>query len=321
MKSGEDNRGARGGGPRKLGLCVLCGLPAAGKSTFARALSHQLQQQLGWAVGVVAYDDVLPDVFLKEASAGPLPPQWKSLRQELLKYLEYFLLAVLNGCQMSAPSNRTEAMWEGFITCLKDQNLISPAAPEAQSCYLLTKTAVSGPLFLILDDNFYYQSMRYEVYQLARKHSTGFCQLFLDCPLETCLQRNGRRRRPLPAETIRLMGRKIEEPNPERNAWEHSSLTIQSSACSSEARYPTGSRSRPFPELATAQVARTRSCCLSSRICVVTLTFSVWDRAPSGRDPSPRPVKAAWVQHNPSSPRWVCPGSQASSGESPVLHA
>ncbi|KAM8780309.1 LOW QUALITY PROTEIN: L-seryl-tRNA(Sec) kinase-like [Rhynchonycteris naso] len=166
------------------------------------------------------------------------PPQWKSLRQELLKYLEYFLLAVLNGCQMSAPSNRTEAMWEGFITCLKDQNLISRlTSPEAQSCYLLTKTAVSGPLFLILDDNFYYQSMRYEVYlKLARKHSTGFYQLFLDCPLETCLQRNGRRRRPLRAETIRLMGRKIEEPNPERNAWEHSSLTIQSSACSSEAR-------------------------------------------------------------------------------------
>ncbi|XP_066095317.1 L-seryl-tRNA(Sec) kinase [Saccopteryx bilineata] len=229
MKSSKDVRGARGERPRKLGLCVLCGLPAAGKSTFARALSHQLRQERGWAVGVVAYDDVMPDAFLEE------PFQWKSLRQELLKYLEYFLLAVINGCQMSAPSNRTEAMWEHFITCLKDQNFISSAALEAQSCYILMKTAVSGPLFLILDDNFYYQSMRYEVYQLARKYSTGFCQLFLDCPLETCLQRNGGRPRALPAETLRLMGGKLEEPNPEKNAWERNSLTVRSSACSSEA--------------------------------------------------------------------------------------
>lgn len=109
------------------------------------------------------------DAFLEEASPRPLPSPWTLLRQELLKYLEYFLLAVMNGCHMAAPPNRTEAMWEDFITCLKDQDLISSAAPEAQHCYLLTKTALFRPLLLILDDNFYYQSMRYEVYQLARK--------------------------------------------------------------------------------------------------------------------------------------------------------
>lgn len=83
--------------------------------------------------------------------------------------MEYFLVAVIGGCQMSAPPNRTEALWEDFITCLKQQGLLSSAALEGQSRCLLTETAVSGPLILILDDNFYYQSMRYEVYQLARK--------------------------------------------------------------------------------------------------------------------------------------------------------
>ncbi|XP_036121297.1 L-seryl-tRNA(Sec) kinase [Molossus molossus] len=237
MKSGRDAAGARGEGPRRRGLCVLCvlcGLPAAGKSTFARALSHRLRQERGWAVGVVAYDDVMPDVFPQEASARPLPSQWKLLRQELLKYLEYFLVAVINGCQMCAPPNRTEAMWEDFTTCLKHQGLLSSAAREGQSGYLLTETVVSGPLILILDDNFYYQSMRYEVYQLARKYSLGFCQLFLDCSLETCLQRNGQRPRALPAETIHAMGRKVEEPHPGKNAWEHNSLTIRGSAGPSE---------------------------------------------------------------------------------------
>lgn len=72
MKTGEDARGEGSTGPQKLGLCVLCGLPAAGKSTFARALSHRLQQERGWAVCVVAYDDVMPDALLREASARPL---------------------------------------------------------------------------------------------------------------------------------------------------------------------------------------------------------------------------------------------------------
>ncbi|XP_063100963.1 L-seryl-tRNA(Sec) kinase [Cavia porcellus] len=222
-------------GPRQLGLCVLCGLPAAGKSTFARVLAHWLRRERGWAVGVLSYDDILPDALLDGAGAGPPPSQWKMFRQELLKYLECFLMAVINGCQMSAPPNRTELMWEDFITCLRDQDLMVSAAPEAPPFYLLAKTAVSRPLVLVLDDNFYYQSMRYEVYQLARKYSLGFCQLFLDCPLETCLQRNGQRPHVLPADTIHLMERKLERPNPEKNAWEHNSLTIQSPVHSLEA--------------------------------------------------------------------------------------
>uniref|UniRef100_A0A8C0NVI0 Phosphoseryl-tRNA kinase n=1 Tax=Canis lupus familiaris TaxID=9615 RepID=A0A8C0NVI0_CANLF len=248
MKTAQDAKGARGERPQRIGLCLICGLPAAGKSTLARGLRHRLRQEQGWAVGVVAYDDVMPDAFLEEASARPLPSQWKLLRQELLKYLECFLMAVINGCQVSAPPNRTAAMWEDFITCLKHQDLVSSAALETQSCYLLTKTAVSRPLFLILDDNFYYQSMRYEVYQLARKYSLGFCQLFLDCSLETCLQRNGQRPQALPAETIHLMEGKIEKPNPEKNAWEHNSLIIPSTTCSSEASLKYQTRCiRAFP--------------------------------------------------------------------------
>lgn len=71
------SRAARGSmetdteGPRKLGLCVLCGLPAAGKSTFARVLGHWLRRERGWAVGVLSYDDILPDTLLDGAGAGP----------------------------------------------------------------------------------------------------------------------------------------------------------------------------------------------------------------------------------------------------------
>ncbi|XP_026707359.1 L-seryl-tRNA(Sec) kinase, partial [Athene cunicularia] len=97
-----------------------------------------------------------------------------------------------------------------------------------------TQAAATGPLYLILDDNFYYQSMRYEVYQLARKYSLSFCQLFLDCPVECCLQRNRLRSHPLPDQTINLMARKIEMPDLKKNAWEQNSLILKSFDCTLE---------------------------------------------------------------------------------------
>nr|XP_009944070.1 PREDICTED: L-seryl-tRNA(Sec) kinase [Opisthocomus hoazin] len=113
-----------------------------------------------------------------------------------------------------------------------------PSVKETSCLCCCTKRGVSGPaprpLCLILDDNFYYRSMRYEVYQLARKYSLSFCQVFLECPLECCLQRNRLRSHPLPDQTIHLMATKIEMPDPEKNAWERNSLILKSLDCASE---------------------------------------------------------------------------------------
>ncbi|KFV62877.1 L-seryl-tRNA(Sec) kinase, partial [Dryobates pubescens] len=112
--------------------------------------------------------------------------------------------------------------------------------------------AASGPLYLILDDNFYYQSMRYEVYQLARKYSLSFCQLFLECPLECCLQRNRLRSQPLPDQTISLMANRIEMPDLKKNAWEQNSLLLQSLGGTSEHHCATGLTEQIISLLATA---------------------------------------------------------------------
>ncbi|NXW66730.1 PSTK kinase, partial [Eurystomus gularis] len=117
--------------------------------------------------------------------------------------------------------------WERFLGCCRRQGLLSSAGSRAGAGYR-THAATPGPLYLILDDNFYYQSMRYEVYQLARKYSLSFCQLFLECPLERCLQRNRLRSHPLPDQTICLMARKIEIPDLKKNAWEQNSLILRS---------------------------------------------------------------------------------------------
>ncbi|NWI61826.1 PSTK kinase, partial [Calyptomena viridis] len=118
--------------------------------------------------------------------------------------------------------------WERFLRCCRREGLL-PAAGHGGA-----RAATAPPLFLLLDDNFYYQSMRYEVYQLARKYSLGFCQLFLECPLECCLQRNLLRSDPVPEQTIHLMARKIEMPDLKKNAWEQNSLILRSSEYISE---------------------------------------------------------------------------------------
>uniref|UniRef100_A0A8C3N8K9 Uncharacterized protein n=1 Tax=Geospiza parvula TaxID=87175 RepID=A0A8C3N8K9_GEOPR len=205
------------GGGARVGLCLLCGLPAAGKSTLGRALSRRLPQWPGWACALLAYDELIPPEAFR-TSPSPSLPGWKQSRRELLQCLEGLLRALLTGAPLPGPA---QPGWPRFLRCCRREGLLP--APDGDP------GAASRPLVLLLDDNFYYQSMRYEVYQLARKYSLGFCQLFLECPVECCLQRNRLRSDPVPEQTIQLMARKMEMPDPRKNTWEQHSLILSSS--------------------------------------------------------------------------------------------
>ncbi|XP_021382065.2 L-seryl-tRNA(Sec) kinase [Lonchura striata] len=221
-----EQRERRASGGARVGLCLLCGLPAAGKSTLARGLLRRLPQRPGWACALLAYDELIPPEAFRPRAPGagpqepsPLLPGWKQSRRQLLQCLEEFLRALLSGAPLPGPA---QPGWQRFLGRCCPERLL-PAAGAA-----------SRPLVLLLDDNFYYQSMRYEVYQLARKYSLGFCQLFLECPVECCLQRNRLRSDPVPEQTIQLMARKIEMPDLRKNTWEQHSLILNSSECISE---------------------------------------------------------------------------------------
>ncbi|KAJ8013639.1 hypothetical protein DPEC_G00031900 [Dallia pectoralis] len=82
------------------------------------------------------------------------------------------------------------------------------------------------PLVILLDDNFYYPSMRYEVYKLARKYCLGFCQVYVSCPVESCIKRNQTRSKPLPSDVILEMAKRMTPPDPQRNPWERNSSTL-----------------------------------------------------------------------------------------------
>uniref|UniRef100_A0A673FQK6 L-seryl-tRNA(Sec) kinase-like n=1 Tax=Sinocyclocheilus rhinocerous TaxID=307959 RepID=A0A673FQK6_9TELE len=107
---------------------------------------------------------------------------------------------------------------------LSDQTL---TLSEADGVWIVSHTHLQ-PLVVLLDDNFYYQSMRYQIQQLARKYGVGFCQVFLQCPLHVCLQRNRCRSQPVPDDVLLQMCERMEPPNEIRNPWEQQSLTLDS---------------------------------------------------------------------------------------------
>lgn len=191
-------------------LCVLCGLPAVGKSSLALEL-RGAAALLGWRFTVVSYDEFIPEqAFLtkpEEEDMGQMHTEWKLHRQAVLKCIKHFL---------KRPSTELPDRCKG----------INSVTWEKCIGHLLKPPSDTAPLVFLLDDNFYYPSMRYEVYQLARKYSLGFCQVYLHCDLETCISRNQERPKPVPTEVIEHMSKRLEPPNPQRNSWETNSIAL-----------------------------------------------------------------------------------------------
>uniref|UniRef100_A0A8C2K628 Phosphoseryl-tRNA kinase n=1 Tax=Cyprinus carpio TaxID=7962 RepID=A0A8C2K628_CYPCA len=228
-------------------LCVLCGLPAAGKSRLARELRGRAQTR-GWRTLLVTYDELIPARDWQES-------EWKQQRKTVLMCLERFLHQTLSG-QTHTLSGQTHTLSDQTHTLSDQTHTLSgqtqthtlSGQTHTLSGQTLTLSEADGvwmrfeqmrqhqsvshthsqPLVVLLDDNFYYQSMRYQIQQLARKYGVGFCQVFLQCPLHVCLQRNRCRSQPVPDDVLLQMCERMEPPNEIRNPWEQQSLTLDS---------------------------------------------------------------------------------------------
>ncbi|XP_053496088.1 L-seryl-tRNA(Sec) kinase-like isoform X1 [Ictalurus furcatus] len=207
-------------------VCVLCGLPAVGKSTLTHLLSDHLHT-LGWRTFIISYDELIPEEAFhfttpereedEDEEKSKEQAGWKQHRQAVLECVDSFLQELSADRPHTHTAGGTGSVCEHFKEAMEKQQIL----PVLQNTH-------SGPqrLALLLDDNFYYHSMRYGVYQLARKHSVGFCEVYLHCPLEVCLHRNGVRGQPVPDDVITEMANRMEPPNTVKNQWEKNSVTV-----------------------------------------------------------------------------------------------
>ena len=117
---------------------------------------------------------------------------------------------------------------------------------------------------IVLDDNMYYRSMRKRWYHLCREASCAYHQLFLQAPVDLCLERN-KLRKPaaqVPDFSIQHMAEVFEWPPEAGGTWEAQGIStfIDASSSSSEEQVASCLKTwqsrpdfwRPVPELPEA---------------------------------------------------------------------
>ncbi|XP_023232136.1 uncharacterized protein LOC111632000 isoform X3 [Centruroides sculpturatus] len=202
-------------------VALVCGLPGSGKTFLIENVFRRLDDKRSEKKNHVELStDFLPYVNLFWINFDRLVSlsvqkelinesgAWKKCRKDIFCAVECFFYHIL-GLKSSCTSLTDNV--KNYLEKLIQMNRKS--------------TTYNCNVFLI-EDNFYYQSMRYEWYQLARKLQMGFCQIYLDCSKETALSQNLQRKERVSDDAILLMAEKIEIPNVNINKWEKNSIII-----------------------------------------------------------------------------------------------
>lgn len=185
-------------------LVTLVGLPGAGKTTIVSELIKTPHPNLCYLL--VEFDN-----YLSTNASTESEDSWKAARQELLNDIENCLHII------QQPTTNLERLpFPTFIECTKKEK------------------DVSQILVVLLDDNFYYHSMRKQYYGLAKLNGYKYASLCCRCCLDLCLQRNGNRMSPIATEILVQMSGKIEWPDPQLHHWESSTTTLDTTSTISE---------------------------------------------------------------------------------------
>ena len=183
-------------------LVVLIGIPGSGKSSFCSLYSEYLLSKNCDCIHV-CYDKLIPletQVKMKDKEGS-----WKAEREKIVEAVEQVIRIT--------KSDELEDIENVYVDEIVDNKVI--------------KTKKVRTVILI-DDNNYLSSMRYDYYQLARAHRLGFAQLHFACDLALAKKLNGSRptASQVPDEVLDNMESKLEHPKPFSNKWEAFSFSL-----------------------------------------------------------------------------------------------
>ncbi|XP_075226408.1 phosphoseryl tRNA kinase [Lycorma delicatula] len=189
---------------KNICLILLIGIPGCGKTYLTNFLVNHLSKNMfssnskyfsNLCVIPVSYDDYIS--YHTDSNVM----SWKQRRTDVFIGVEEFIL-----------------YFKGYKNSLNSKLYVNN-----NYC-----TDNKDNMFIIIDDNMYYKSMRYEYYKLARKYEISFCQIYLEASLDKALEYNKKRDGVsiVPEQIIIKMNELIEKPNTSNNSWEQHSLTI-----------------------------------------------------------------------------------------------
>lgn len=193
----------------KVCFNVLVGIPGAGKTTYCQRIQEHLNSTNSSLNAIhICFDD-----FIKfDATVDLENSSFKSKRKRLLEYLEQFINAikVLDFSNFKQINN---------LLLQEFNNKIGLDIPKSHSNYLI-----------LIDDNMYYRSMRYHVFQIARRTTSGYFQTYFNVKLESAASRNLDRLNPVPTEVISRMFYRLEKPDEGICKWEKNTITLNASS-------------------------------------------------------------------------------------------
>ena len=207
----------------RICLVVLMGLPGSGKTTFARHIENFLREQsnlINFGVFHMCYDQIVPLIKQKEMALVASRNDTKSLDMNS-EVTDDFKI-----CRKNFTSLIDHVLFK-LKGELGNEKVIESKIDKFS--LILSDLEGKENILVVIDDNNYYQSMRYEYYKLSRKHTTSFCQIYLKPSCIDTLFCNNKKRpehETIPDEVIVKMNSKIEPPNPFENSWEQFSFSI-----------------------------------------------------------------------------------------------
>ena len=207
----------------KIKICLLIGLPAAGKTTLANHLkSYYKNHHKNIHILEISYDALIPqDINNTSQSNNDACPRsnqemldtsWKGYRNNIFQFIQE-IICYIRGSENSLHRDYVNHL-DGFCACFTQRHSII--------CHDIQH-------LILVDDNMFYHSMRYCFYQLACKFECSFCQIYLECELGMLLERNNSRNcKTVTEDTILKMADVIEKPDKGKHTWEENSLTFLS---------------------------------------------------------------------------------------------